>query len=121
MNEPYHGREDSALADDPVIPRGAMHFAFLLTMPNNNAWNGKWSGEGRVYARVKSFTQRRYKERLKKLVGNHYYNFCDGWGANVEVKLVDGDTKRKLLKQTAGFCGYDWMITSLMDHGSIKA
>lgn len=103
------------------LSRGALHFAFLLTMPNNNAWNGKWTGEGRCYARVRSFSQRAYKEQLSKLVGNHYYNFGDGWGANVEVKLVDAATKRKLIKETAGFCGYEWMIDSLVLHGSIRA
>jgi hypothetical protein len=103
------------------IPRGAMHFAFLLSMPNNNAWNGKWTGDGKCYARVKSFQQRTYKEKLLGLVGNHYYNFGDGWGANVEVKTVTAEEKRKLLKATQGFCGYDWMIDSLLSNGKILA
>lgn len=103
------------------LPRGAMHFAFLLSMPNNNAWNGKWSGEGKCYARVKSFTGREFKEKLSKLVGNHYYSFGDGWGANVQVKVVTPEEKRKLLKQSLGFCGYDWMIDSLLSHGWIQA
>ena len=25
---------------------------FELSMPSNNAWNGRWSGEGRCYARI---------------------------------------------------------------------
>lgn len=27
--------------------------AFILTMPNVGSWNNKWSGEGKVYCRVK--------------------------------------------------------------------
>lgn len=103
------------------FPRGSMHFAFVLSMPNNNAWNGKWTGEGKLYARVKSFSAHAFKEQLSKLVGDHSYSFGDGWRANVEVKVVTTDEKRKLLKQTAGFCGYEWMISSLIDHGSIRA
>ena len=103
------------------LPRGSLRFAFLLSMPNNNAWNGKWTGEGKCYARVKSFSSRELKEKLTKLVGNHYYNFGDGWGANVQVKIVTSEEKRKLLKQTIGFCGYDWMIDSLLSHGRIQA
>ncbi|MGQ0834991.1 MAG: hypothetical protein ACT4O5_08760 [Gammaproteobacteria bacterium] len=111
------------MSTEQSIPRGSMHFAFVLTMPNNNAWNGRWSGpaEGKLYARAKSFTQRGYKEKLSRLVGNHYYNFGDGWGANVEVKVITADGKRKLLKQTQGFCGYDWMIDSLIHHGRIQS
>jgi hypothetical protein len=59
------------------------------------------------------------RAKFEKLIGNHYYNFGDGWGANVEVKEVTGDEKRKLVKQSAGFCGYDWMIDSLRWYGKI--
>ena len=106
---------------DRVTPRGGMHFAFILTMPNNNAWNGRWSGEGKVYAKVKTFTTREFKEQLLQRVGNHYHNFGDGWGANVEVKVVSLEEKRKLIKQSQGFCGYEWMINSIIDHGEIRA
>jgi hypothetical protein len=103
------------------LPRGSMHFAFVLSMPGNNAWNGRWSGEGNVYARVKSFSAKVYKEKLLKLVGYHGYNFGDGWRAAVDVKVVTGDEKRKLVKKSQGFCGYDWMIDSLISHGRIQA
>jgi hypothetical protein len=109
------------MTDETVSQRGTMHFAFLLSMPNNNAWNGKWSGEGKCYARVQSFGSRQAKERMSKLVGNHYYNFGDGWGANVEVKVVDGGEAKRLRKLTLGFCGYDWMIESLVTNGKIQA
>ena len=97
-----------------------MYVAFILTMPNNNSWNGKWSGEGRLYCRtVNVGSSKKTREKYEALAGNHYYNFGDGWGANVEVKEVDGDMKRKLDKRSAGFCGYDWMIESLRAYGKI--
>lgn len=108
-------------AEVEIKPRGNMHFAFTLSMPNNNSWNGRWTGEDRVYARVKSFSSRDLKEKLAKLVGYHSYSFGDGWRAAVSVKVVDADEKKKLLKKSAGFCGYDWMIDSLIDHGVIKS
>jgi hypothetical protein len=98
-----------------------MHFAFTLSMPSNNSWNGRWSGEERLYVRVKSFSTRPYKEQLAKLVGYHSYRFGDGWVAAVSVKVVDADEKKKLLKKSAGFCGYDWMIDSLILHGEIRS
>jgi hypothetical protein len=98
-----------------------MNFAFLLSMPGNNAWDGKWTGEGTLYARVKTFSARDFKATGLSLVGHHRYNFGDGWVASVEVKVVDSTTKRKLVKQSKGFCGYDWMIDSLMAHGEIRA
>lgn len=97
-----------------------MHISFQLTMPSNNSWNGRWSGEGRKYVRVLTVSDaKKTREKFEKLFGNHYYNFGDGWGANVEVKEVTGQEKRKLVKQSAGFCGYDWMIDSLRWYGKI--
>lgn len=93
-----------------------MLIAFQLSMPNNNAWNGKWTGEGRCYARVRSYTK--HQPWMDK--SSYYYNFGDGWGASVAVKKVDAATARKLRKDTVGFCGYDWMIDSIVRHGKIK-
>jgi hypothetical protein len=103
-----------------IRPRGSMHFAFTLSMPSTGGAS-RWSGEERVYVRVKSFTQRSWKETLAKLVGYHSYAFGDGWRAAVTVRVVDADEKKKLLKKSAGFCGYDWMINSLIDHGEIRS
>ena len=105
----------------PIRPRGSMHFAFTLSMPSNNSWNGRWSGEDKVYVIVKSFSSRSWKEQLAKLMGYHRYAFGDGWVASVSVKAVDADEKKELMKKSAGFCGYDWMVTSLIHHGVIKS
>ena len=94
---------------------------FLLTMPNNNSWNGKWTGADRLYAVVKNLgTSKKSAGRAKVLVGNYYYNFGDGWGANVECKIVDTKEAAKFRKNTKGFCGYDWMIESILLCGQIK-
>jgi hypothetical protein len=103
-----------------IRPRGSMHFAFTLSMPSTGGAY-RWSGEERVYVCVKSFSQRSWKERLAKLVGYHSYSFGDGWRPAVAVRVVNADEKKKLLKKSAGFCGYDWMVDSLIHHGEIRA
>src|SRR5690554_3261025 len=94
------------------------HFLFTLSMPNNNAWNGKWTGEGRDYVRGKSF--RNSDERLDNFEEKGYlYDFGDGWVARVDVKEVTAQKRRKAMKNSDGFCGYDWMIHSIIKNGEI--
>jgi len=97
-----------------------MLIAFILTMPNCGSWNGKWTGEGILYARVKSFTVKD-KEKTNAILerGGYYYRWDDGWGANVSVKKINGKEATKIRKNTKGFCGYDWMIGSIIRHGEI--
>ena len=82
---------------------------FTLTMPNINTWNNTWSGVGNIYA----------KTRPNKLVPNEvvgksfYYNFGDGWGANVSCRLKGTE------KPTNLFCGYNWMIRSIIQNNKI--
>lgn len=92
--------------------------AFELSMPNNNAWNGKWTGAGNLYCRVESIRSKEVVERVLADTG-YYYNFGDGWGAHVAVHEVDAATARKLRKASKGFCGYDWMIEQIKQHGRI--
>lgn len=100
-----------------------MHVAFELSMPNNNAWDKRWSGDGKKYVRVLTVSDakatRAKFEALAK--AQHYHDFGDGWTACVTVKEVTGGEKRKLVKASKGFCGYDWMIESLRSHGEIRA
>lgn len=96
-----------------------MLIAFTLSMPNNNSWNGRWSGEDRVFVRVKSIRSTKTCEKLLAK-SNHYYNFGDGWGANVNVCEVNRSEAASLRKKSAGFCGYDWMIDSILTHGDIR-
>lgn len=84
---------------------------FELTMPSNNSWNGKWSGENNKYTISKSL--RKDKEHL---IGQNFsYNFGDGWVANVECRLA---LSRE--KASNKFCGYNWMIDSILWNGEIK-
>jgi hypothetical protein len=97
-----------------------MHIAFQLSMPGNNAWNGRWSGENDLYVRVLTVSDaQKTREKFEKLIGYHTYNFGDGWRAGIEVKEVTGAEKRQLVKKSKGFCGYEWMIDSLRYHGKI--
>ena len=90
--------------------------AFVLTMPNVGSWNGKWSGENQLYCRV--FKDKQVPQNLRNKA--FYYNFGDGWVARIEVLGADAATGRKMKKRSKGFCGYDWMIESLLINGEIR-
>ena len=96
--------------------------AYILTMPKNNAWNGKWTGDDKLYARVRKIDER---SKLPKpdldLVGQSFtYDFPDGWQAQVEVKEVSASEAKQLKLKSVGFAGYDWMVASLLKNGHIE-
>lgn len=85
---------------------------FELSMPNNNSWNGKWSGADNKYTVSKVLS----KKDCELFIGkSYYYNFGDGWTACVKCRLP---APRE--KATNNFCGYQWMITSILLHNEIK-
>jgi hypothetical protein len=95
---------------------------FELSMPSNNAWNGRWSGEGRCYARIKNLGRTKKAEaKAAKILaeGSYYYNFGDGWAARVSVREVSASEAAKIRRKSQGFCGYDWMIDSIIRDGEI--
>lgn len=99
-----------------------MILCFELSMPNVGSWNGKWSGEADYYAKTRSFG--RGKEAIAKAseildAGYYHYNFGDGWSAGVSVRRVDSRESAKIRRRSRGFCGYDWMIDSILKHGTI--
>jgi len=104
---------------------------FQLSMPNVGSWNGKWTGSENLYVMVKTFGRsKKALIRLKELcdLKSCYYNFGDGWGASVSIKAVDSAEARKLRKASNGFCGYEWMVSSIIrcnviyaDEDKIKA
>ncbi len=100
-----------------------MKIAFILSMPNNNSWNGKWSGEGQCYAVIRSVSSAK-KSILKYLAilekRNFSYNFGDGWRAGIEAYEPTPSQVRKLRKESKGFCGYEWMIATILDYGEIR-
>lgn len=93
---------------------------FTLSMPNRNSWNGEWSGENNLYARVRNLNKKDYKildELLEK--GYYSYNFGDGWCAGVSIEKIDSKKARQVRKNSKDFCNYDWMITSILKDGYI--
>ena len=96
-----------------------MLVAFILTMPGKGSWNGKWTGEGNLYARVVRMGKNDSPE-INRLIGkSESYSWSDGWRASVEIKQVDAKEAARIRKNTKGFCGYDWMIDSLISYGEI--
>lgn len=89
---------------------------FKLTMPNAGSWNGKWSGEQMLFARVRTLN----KEEAEKIIDKSFiYNWPDGWTACVSVARVDYKEKQRIEKETKGFSGYDWMIESIIKNKKI--
>lgn len=95
-----------------------MIVSFELSMPGCNSWNGRWSGEDRLHVLVKSFP-RKNASNLPFKLGYYSYNFGDGWGAGISVREVTSTAARQLRKDSAGFCGYDWMVDSIIADGAI--
>lgn len=87
-----------------------MILRFELTMPNNSAWNGIDTGNRGCHYVFRDVD----KLLANKLDGTcYYYDFGDGWGANIEVK------KEKKCKSN-GFRGYEWMVDEIIEYGHIK-
>lgn len=100
-----------------------MILVFILSMPSSGAWDGKWSGDGKLYAKIVNLgrSKKAEAEATKILATRYYrYNFGDGWVAGIEVKEVDGKEATKIRRASHGFCGYDWMVNSIRNHGRIQ-
>jgi hypothetical protein len=89
---------------------------FELTMPHKGSWNGKWSEEGTCFARTRSerIVPKEYWNE------NFYYRWDDGWSACVSVEKVDCKEGNELRKKSKGFCGYNWMVDSIIKKGVIE-
>jgi hypothetical protein len=87
-----------------------MMLSFVLTMPNVGSWNGKWSGQNDLYARVIGVSP----SRVPSIIANspYRYSWNDGWSACVTVSVTK--EPQKIRRQSKGFCGYDWMIDSII-------
>lgn len=98
-----------------------MLICFELTMPGVGSWDGKWSGAQDYYARVRSFRSRADKQLAAELCerGRFSYSWDDGWSASVRVREVGVKEARKIRLKSAGFCGYDWMVDSIIKNGKI--
>jgi len=98
-----------------------MYLQFTLSMPNVGSWNGKWSGRENLYALVHSFSTQKAKAKAAELLAKRsfYYNFGDGWGASVGVTEITSTEARRVRKASKGFCGYNWMVDSILADGTI--
>ncbi len=90
-------------------------------MPNVGSWNGKWSGRENLYAIVVPFTTLKAKAKAAELLAKRsfYYNFGDGWGASIGVTEITNDEARRVRRLSKGFCGYNWMVDSILRDGAI--
>jgi hypothetical protein len=103
-----------------------MLVAFQLSMPNRGSWNGKWSGQDRQYILIKSISaryaksQEHFKDLLEKGKDSWYYSWNDGWGASISAEVISAAEAKKRRKLSAGFCGYEWMVQSIISYGEIS-
>lgn len=113
--------------------------SFELTMPNVGSWNGKWTGSENKYFIIQKFDNKTAEKIMegakqrpiyegiftRKLVGltqptkSYYYNFGDGWGANIQLEIIDYKEANKRRKTSKGFCGYGWMVDSIVKYDEI--
>jgi len=92
-------------------------------MPFRNSWNGRWSGEGDLYAIVKNLGRsQKAGRRAKEVIENqpYRYNWDDGWAACVKVYEIDVKEARRVRNKSKGFCGYDWMVDSILIYDMIS-
>lgn len=96
-----------------------MIVCFELTMPNRGSWNNRWSQEKSRHIITKTDRQIG-KKKCEELDGkSFYYNWSDGWTAGISCRIVDRKEAAALRKQSCGFCGYDWMVDSIIRRGKI--
>lgn len=95
----------------------AMHrVVFQLSMPGRSSWDGRWSGEGRNYARVRDLSDDQVA-RLGISESPRYWThrWSDGWVAEISARVVPAGEE---LAKSDGFNGYDWMIDNLIVRGT---
>lgn len=91
-------------------------------MPNVGSHNGKWTGADKKYYHIVTLNKPQKKvvtECINSQKTNFYYNFGDGWGANVKMEIVDAREAAKRRKSSKGFAGYQWMCEEILQHGKI--
>jgi hypothetical protein len=98
-----------------------MILSFEITMPNVGSWNGQWTGVKNLHFAFRSYSKKEAERLMQnKEYRNFYYNFGDGWGANVKMKPILAKDKKSIEKMNSGFMGYEWMIDSIEKEDRIK-
>ncbi len=101
-----------------------MIICFELSMPRNNAWNNKWTGEDNCYVIVENFGKNKKAQELAINIlytKEFHYDFGDGWLACISVRRITKDEAKQLRKKSEGFAGYEWMVKSIKDKLEISA
>jgi hypothetical protein len=100
-----------------------MILSFTLTMPQNGAWNGKWTGDDKLFCKMHDFGRGKLaNNNARFLQGKNFkHDFGDGWAANIKVEKVTAIKAALLKKKSTGFSTYGWMIDSIIEHGEIKS
>lgn len=96
---------------------------FVLSMPKVGSWNGKWTGSERFYAVSRKIMNRGkcIYPNFKPEEGNYHYDFGDGWCASIHVSIVTAKEAKEAVHKSEGkFCGYEWMVESILRNGEIK-
>lgn len=99
-----------------------MKLIFELSMPNVGSWNGKWTGAGANYVVVRDLGRgKAAQEKTQEIAGkgSYFYDFGDGWGARISVRVVTPAEATKARRRSQGFYGYDWMVDSIIRNGRI--
>lgn len=98
-----------------------MTLCFTLTMPGRGSWNGQWSGQENLYAVLESFASKKAKAKAAEILtkGHYSYSWSDGWRALITVYEITRQDANKIRKHSMGFCGYEWMVRSILSYGKI--
>ena len=128
LKKMINGKEETIIITDDEFKTIALQrkkeakptkVVFSLTMPKNNAWNNKWSGDNETHAIILDKNKIPNVDKLIK-TSSFSYDFGDGWIAEIKVSLINNYEASLIKKNNQGFFGYDWMVQSIISNGEIK-
>jgi len=104
----------ATLHTPPVVEVEKTEILFELSLPNNSSVRDIYARTVKGIARGKN----KYPNLEEK---GYYYKFSNGYGAHINVRYVQKNEAKDKMKKSKGFCGYDWMIDSILTKGKIIA
>jgi hypothetical protein len=91
---------------------------FRLSMPSAKTASGSWSGAGKDYLIFKTMSDQAALALLGVRGAKSWsYAWSDGWVAMVRARILAPGIKSA---KSAGFAGYDWMVSSILAYGEIR-
>jgi hypothetical protein len=98
-------------------PPSKFKVRFSLTMPVVKSWNGRWSGADEPHYEVRNVSRKTVEKLgIMDAPKSWSYRFDDGWVAEVTAQISNPSMPKA---PSAGFCGYDWMIDSILRHSDL--